>query len=370
MCQYTQNVAATHNLIGMRLGTDFRFATWSELSRIIYGLEEMVFTKTRWVATLLLVPLLATGADESMSENRIVFGTYAESNEQLRHVCLLVESIREFGGRFADALVLIYLPREFEQRDADLVEKLQAASATIRECSIPEHCAWFYYAGKTFAAGLAEAEAADTADILVWLDEDTIILTEPEDLLLSADIGFAYRPVMHNRSGSLYREPPSPFWAQIYETLAVDPESLFPMTTPADRQQIRAYFNAGLLVVRPELGILRGWGDSFAGLCQDPVLLRMCQEDVEKRIFLHQTALVGAAFTQLGKERMTELSERYNYPIFFKQQFGAVEEFDDISNIVTLRYDTYFRDLDPDWADKLRGPADKIGWLKDRLERE
>jgi hypothetical protein len=314
----------------MRLGTDFRFATWSELSRIIYGLEEMVFTKTRWVATLLLVPLLATGADEPMSENRIVFGTYAESNEQLRHVCLLAESIREFAGRYAEAPILVFLPTEFTPRDTSLIHELQAAGAAIRECSISEHCAWFYYAGKTFAAGLAETEAGDIGDILVWLDDDTIFLAEPNDLLLTA----------------------------------------MAMVTPADRQQIRAYFNAGLLAVRPELGVLRGWGESFTKLCQDSVLVEMCREDVEKRIFLHQTALVGAVCHRLSQSQMVELPDRYNYPIFFKRQFGAVEEFDDLSDVVTLRYDLYFRDPDPDWADNLRGPADKIGWLRDRLGQE
>jgi hypothetical protein len=330
----------------------------------------MVFTKTRWVATLLLVPLLATGADEPMSENRIVFGTYAESNEQLRHVCLLAESIREFASRYAEAPILVFLPTEFTPRDTSLIYELQAAGASFRTCSIPEQCAWFYYAGKTFAAGLAETEAGDIGDILVWLDDDTIFLSEPNDLLLTAMVGLAYRPVMHNRSGSLFREPPSPFWAQIYETLDVDPESLFPMVTPADRQQIRAYFNAGLLAVRPELGVLRGWGESFTKLCQDSVLVEMCREDVERRIFLHQTALVGAVCHRLSQSQMVELPDRYNYPIFFKRQFGAVEEFDDLSDVVTLRYDLYFRDPDPDWADNLRGPADKIGWLRDRLGQE
>ncbi|MFH2055139.1 MAG: hypothetical protein ABIJ61_04205 [bacterium] len=307
---------------------------------------------------------------ERSKSARISFAAYAESNEQLRHVCLLAESIREFAGELSDAPVLIYVPEEFSDRDESLIERLLAAGAKVKECTIPEATAWFYYAGKTHAAGLAESELAGSTEIMVWLDEDTIVLQEPTELMLSPGIAFGYRPVMHNRSGTLYGEPPTPFWAQIYEVLEIEPDSLFPMMTPADRQQIRAYFNAGLLAVRPELGILRGWGESFRELCADSTLAQMCREDVEKRIFLHQTALVGAVFQRLQRQEMVELSERYNYPLFFKRQYGALEEFDDLGDVVTLRYDVYFRNPEPDWAEKLKGSPEKLSWLKSHLKSE
>lgn len=301
-----------------------------------------------------------------MSQHEIIFASYAETNEQLRHLCLLVESLREFAGEYSQTPLLIFVPQA-AARDRGLTCRLQEAGAGFRAFDPPGKCAWFNYAGKTFAAGLAEHEAGDIADILVWLDDDTIFLAEPEDFRLDAGIGLAYRPVMHNRSGSLYREPPSPFWAQIYESLDLDPESLLPMTTPADQQTIRAYFNAGVLAVRPELNILRGWGESFTKLCEDSALVQMCEKDAEKRIFLHQTALVGAVCHRLAQSQMLELSDRYNYPLFFKQQFGATAEFDDITDVVTLRHDTYFRNPDPDWATKLKGPPEKIAWLKSRM---
>lgn len=296
-----------------------------------------------------------------------MFATYAESDEQLRHVIYLAESIREFAGRFSEASILLYLPDGYTQRDSDLLDKLHQLNVAIRGCTIPEQTSWYYFAGKTHASGLAETEAIGAADILVWLDEDTIILREPTDLLLADSIGLGYRPVMHNRSGTLWGEPPTPFWAQIYEVLEIEPDSLFPMLTVADRQQIRAYFNAGLLAVRPERGLLRGWDESFVQLCDDKTLSRMCLDNVERRIFLHQTALVGAVCHRLSRQQMIELPASYNYPIFFKQQYGGLEEFDDISEVVTLRYDIYFRNPDPAWAEKLRGPAEQIAWLKSRL---
>jgi hypothetical protein len=172
---------------------------------------------------------------------------------------------------------------------------------------------------------------------------------------------------MHNRSGTLYGQPPNEFWNRIYDKLKIDNSLLFPMVTPADQQKINAYFNAGLLVVRPELGILRAWGESFKVLYEDSVLAKMCENDITHRIFLHQTALVGAVLHSLGQDEMVELSLQYNYPIFFHHQFDATSAFESIEDVVTLRYDIYFRDPDPQWASKLKGDAQKIAWLKARV---
>ena len=297
----------------------------------------------------------------------IIFATYAESEEELLHARYLAESIHAFAGEYSDSPVWVYVPTAFADRAESVLKDLRASGVEIRTTDVPEDAKWFYYSGKVFAAGLAEAAAEDVATVLVWMDEDTIVLQEPADFALSAGIGFAYRPVMHNRSGSLYDEPPDLFWSRIYEKLSVDSGSLFPMVTPADRQTIRAYFNAGLLVVRPEHGILHKWGESFKTLYRDSVLAEMCRDDVNKRIFLHQTALVGAVLNTLDKTAMCELSDHYNYPIFFKRMFGAVSEFESIDDIVTLRYDVYFRDPDPDWSDQLKGPAHLISWMKERL---
>lgn len=120
-------------------------------------------------------------------------------------------------------------------------------------------------------------------------------------------------------------------------------------------------------MVRPEHYILRKWSESFAVLYSDSVLAAMCDSDITYKIFRHQTALVGAVLHTLKKREMVELSEQYNYPIFFHQQFDATAAFESIEDVVTLRYDIYFRSPDPQWASKLKGDPHKIAWLKERL---
>jgi hypothetical protein len=299
-----------------------------------------------------------------------VFATYAETREQLRGARSLAESVRDFSGQYSRSPIRVYVPDDIEVSMEEIHEMFAAVEADIRVSHTPEKARWFYYAGKTYAAGQAEKDAEGTAAILIWMDDDTIILQEPSLFNLDPSVSFAYRPVMHNRSGSLFEKPPDAFWSRIYDVLSVGDEKLFPMVTPADRQKIRAYFNAGLLVVRPEKGILRKWGQDFTRLIEDTVLVDMCRENVDKRIFLHQTALVGAVLNTLGREELVELPKSYNYPLFFEQMFEASTEFGTIEGITTLRYDVYFRNPDPRWSEKLKGPAEKIAWLKSRLNKK
>lgn len=304
--------------------------------------------------------------DKISGKQSIILASYADSDESLRNLLIMAESIREFGGRFSSSPIMIYMSDEFNNPDKSIIDRLTGLGTQFRTSSIPDDANWLYYSGKTFAAGQAESDIENAVDILIWMDEDTVVLREPSELDLCADIAFAYRPVMHNRSGSLYSEPPNPFWDRIYRLLDIDGSLLFPMVTPADRQTIRAYFNAGLLAVRPEEGILRNWGRSFEVLYRDAVLAGMCRDDVEKRIFLHQTALVGTV-KLIDKSRMKQLPLTYNYPLFFQRQYDAVGEFDSIYDIVTLRYDVYFRNPDPEWKEKLKGPSEKVGWLRQKL---
>ena len=123
----------------------------------------------------------------------------------------------------------------------------------------------FPFAVKVFAAAAAESLARGQADYLAWMDSDSIVVSEPKALLLSDGKDLGYRPVDHTLIGSPYDAPIDRFWESIYRHCGV-PESRgfpFPMVTSVDERRIRPYFNAGLLVVRPERGLLQSWRERF-----------------------------------------------------------------------------------------------------------
>lgn len=303
-----------------------------------------------------------------MTSSKLVFATYADTTKELKNVIRLVESIRTFAGQLRDAPVLVYVPEDIDIEDGTLFVELKTHGVEIGKVQIPDKAKWFYYAGKVYAAAAAEEAVEDTADVLVWLDEDTVVLDEPRDFALGPETSFAYVPVMHNRSGTRLEDPPGPFWNRIYEKLSITDDMLFPMETPADRQIIRAYFHVGLIVARPEHGVLRKWASDFEELYNDPALVELCEADVTRRIFIHQTALVGVLHL-IDRNEMKMLPKRYNYPIFFDRQYGAEQPFNSIENAATIRCIVSADNMGPNWTKELSGPPDKITWLQAHLHQ-
>ena len=316
------------------------------------------------------IATLVCCAPGTVHRQPIVFATFAEQSQQLDNIRIMAESIRRFGGEHRDSPVWLYIPQELMDRESGTLDRLTSLSVEIKTSTAPEDALWFLFARKVFAAGRAEAEAEGKAAILAWLDDDTIVLEEPGEFILPESKGLGYRPVMHKNIGLLYTEPVDAFWARVYEKMSVPESALFPMVTPADGDTIRPYFNAGCMVVRPERQILRRWSDYFTILYRDSVLADFCRQDVSKRIFIHQSALIGAILNHVERNDMVEFSDRINYPIFFKEMFGAKRDFRDIRNVVTFRHESYFRNPAPDWHAQLQGSADKIDWLRQHLNRK
>ncbi len=323
----------------------------------------------RNVALILALLALVPGSSLFGAARPVIFASYAGDGDQLHNTLVLVESVRAFGGQFADAPVWIYTPSNVLKTQEKLVKSLSALGADVRASDAPVDSRKVPYAGKVFAAARAEAAAKGAASILVWMDEDTVVLKEPRDLALARGKSLGYRPVMHRNIGSLYSEKPDAFWRRVYEKLSVPETAVFPMKTVADGKTIRPYFNAGLLAVRPERGLLQKWAEAFTALYRDPVLVDMCGKDERARLFLHQAALSGAIMKNLEREEMAPLPDGYNYPIFFKEMYGADKAFDTLDGVVTLRYDAYFKNPAPDWSAKLKGPAATVSWLEERLGR-
>ena len=297
----------------------------------------------------------------------VIFGTFAESEHGLKNALVLAESIRTFAGKYKDAPVWVYVSQFTPEISDDLKARFEELGVKIMSSKTPEDAMEFYYSSKVFASALAEKEAEGLGRILVWMDNDTVILTEPSEFILSRGIDFGYKPVMHKLIASSYAEPPDALWNRVYEMLNVADSSLFPMMTVTDSIEIRPYFNAGVLIVRPEREILRQWAEYYPILYRDEYFQNLAGRDNRIKIFLHQVALVGAVLNNLAKKEMVELSEGVNYPIFFKEMFGSEQEYDDLNGVTTLRYDYYFRNPAPDWQKKLRGPEEIISWLSDKL---
>jgi hypothetical protein len=319
------------------------------------------------ILPIILALLFVPCAGMAGAVRPVIFATYADNGAQLHNALVMTESIRDFGAHVKDAPVWVYAPAGLLKTNRDVVKKLVARGAQVRGSEVPGESQNVPFAGKVFAAAQAEGEANGAAAILVWMDNDTVVLKDPGDLLLAGGKSLGCRPVAYQNIGSLYAEPPDAFWSSLYRKLSVPAAALVPMKTSADEKTLRPYFDAGLLVVRPERGIMKKWAESFSALCGDPEFVEMCRKSPRTSTFLHQAALAGAILNLVPKDEMVQLPDRYNYPLFFKEMYGGDREFNTIDNVVTLRYGGFFEKPAPGWAAKLKGPAATISWLEKRF---
>jgi len=296
----------------------------------------------------------------------LTFAFVAEPGDAENEAVLLVSSIRAFAGRFAhNAIWVLVPPNEAEQLSAATRQRLADLDATLQPFAIDPTYLSVPFGAKTLAAAAAEKAARGQAEVLVWMDRDSLVLTEPASLLLPAGKSLGYRPVDHTLIGSSWRGPVDRFWKFIYRRCDVTDDRLFPMKTGVDQQVIRPYFNAGMLAVRPERGLLQAWATEFKRLCCEEFFEEFYAQDRLYLIFMHQAVLAGVILETLRREHMAELPHQVNYPLHMHADYPAERRLDCLNEAITCRYDTLLRR--PGWRDSIEIREPLASWLDQQL---
>jgi len=275
-----------------------------------------------------------------------------------RESLLLARSLRMFGGELANHPLWLMVPQSLEQITASTLRALGRLDVQINRFEVPEDALKFPFGGKVYAAAAAEALAPSGADILVWMDSDTVFVGEPVELTLKENVNLGYRPVMLKNISSVYDEPLHPFWDFIYERCSTPVNAIFPMLTTVDGTRIRPHFNAGILSVRPKVGLIQTWRDNFERLYQRPELIPFYQENILYRIFVHQAILAATLLTELKEAEMQNLGVSFNYPVFLEPSPEILHD------VVTLRYDEFKFFEQPGWENKVLVKEAVKTWLK------
>jgi hypothetical protein len=321
---------------------------------------------------LLVGPVGALSGQEPVSAPfeppppRVVFTTSIDYAGQVPQIQVLARSIRAFGGSLASAPVWVYVPEGAAPLPDFNLAELRELGVEVRSFPVPSEVLGFFLGGKPYAAAQAEADAAGEADLLILLAPNTLVLADPTEMVLPAGKDLAFSPVHHTNVGSWYEAPPDEWWGRIYQVLGIRKEDLWPMETLADRRILRPYFSSGSLVVRPEKGLMAGWARAFREVAVDPEIAAASAEG-SHNTFLHQAALAGALVRALNREEMLQLSFRYNYPLFFDRFFGAVNAFDSLEEVATMRYEFSFDDLPEGWRAGVRAPPGVLDWITAQL---
>lgn len=270
---------------------------------------------------------------------------------ETKNAFLLARSIRDFGGTLASCPIWVFTPENVQKNNGN-----QSDFCRLQEIEnlrlIPYELDWglasFPYASKVVASAYAEKAVQGHADLLLWMDVDSLVLGDLTPWLLKRDKSFGYRPVDYMMIGSPYHTPPDPFWDLIYQECGVMEKSIFPVTTSVDEKEIWAYFNAGFLMVRPENRILQKWQELFLRLYQRKEFTAY-YSDWRYKTFVHQALLSGAVLSMVRGNEMEPLPHTISFPLHLHQQYPLKKRPSSLNEVFSCRYDTLFDD--PRWMD-------------------
>jgi hypothetical protein len=317
---------------------------------------------------LMITHALPANADESMiSSQELIFVTVAYPSPHSEiNTLILAESIRGFGGKMAQAPIWCMVPEYGKTLSSTFKDRTSALNVDLIPFEVDAEIIRFFFATDIRAAALAESLAAGKTRLLAWLSSNTIVLHEPSDFLLPPGKKLGYRPVHHTNVGSLYDSPPDEFWKLVYQHCGVSEEQVFPMKTHVDGNIIRPYFNAGMLVTRPELGLFKRWRETFLDTYRKPALQELYKKDTRYHIFLHQAILSGVILTSFSKDEIVQLPPSYNYPMHLYAEDMTESRPKRIDDLVTIRHEGFY--TDKDWMDKIPVGDSLKQWLADRIK--
>jgi hypothetical protein len=173
----------------------------------------------------------------------------------------MLESLRRWGGRFANARVIAVTPRfgcPLSKRTHRLLEKLNVEYLRFQA----DHpYTWLSYVNKPQA--LAAVEKISNSEFICWLDSDLLIVGEPEDLILEDDIDFAACATFKDIATSGPGDEFEPYWQAICQTLGIDIETLPWVLAQAEDLQIRLLWNSGMFVYRRN----SNFGQHYLDIC-------------------------------------------------------------------------------------------------------
>ncbi len=271
----------------------------------------------------------------------LIFTFMLGSGEEVRDALRLARSIRTFGGELSFNPIWMLSRRSEDELPEETRQELYAVGARLIGYDMDPEEAKFPFAAYVMAASLAEGLAQGESSFLAVMATDTLIVQPPTRLILPGGKSLGCCPVHLKLLGSGYNLAVDEYWGLVYRACRVQEERIFNVQTVVDEQDVRAYFNSGLLVVRPERGLLRAWKAEFDRLSHLPEFEAFYQQDELYRIFMHQAVLAGCILSSLKQEEIEIYPAEVNYPLHLQARLSLERRPRDLSQLITCRYEEF-----------------------------
>ncbi|WP_375503178.1 hypothetical protein [uncultured Nostoc sp.] len=273
---------------------------------------------------------------------------------------MLAESIRNFCGELKNTPIYSFHPRVGEAISKQTQQAFEALQVIHQQVPINQEFHEYYLANKPLVCAYAEQNI--DAEILVFLDSDKCLFSEPNEFLLPVNCNVRIRPEYGQGIGSTgLRDPQEWYWQKLYQVLGVKHEVF--VETPIGNKKIRAYWNSGLVAVRRSAGIFTAWKENFEKV------MRMNITPPQGIYFVEQSVL-SVTLCSL-EENISHFSSAYSYPLPLHNRLSKESRLKAWDDIVSIHYFNLF--FYKDWNVQIQSlksfnrSSDKYQWLCERV---
>ena len=269
-----------------------------------------------------------------------VFCFLAEDRASVYQGLLLSKSIRTFGGRVSNARIFALVPMNADGLDEKIKKAYFDNKIEIMVFSKKYEDSLYPLGLKACAGAFAEDLLGEVSDNVIFLDSDSLLINYEEDLFLKKDKAVGLRPVDKKLIGITENEH-SEFWKRLCDILGG--QDFFEVETSAENEKIKAYFNCGFILFSPKEKLLSKWLDNFIKAGEDGQIQKICRETPLYGLFLHQAVFTCTVLEALDKNKIEILPHKINYPLHLHKEYKGNQKPNNISQLISLRYDTYFK---------------------------
>jgi len=293
----------------------------------------------------------------------IAFVLAVNNPTQEKNADLLIESIRTFGGKYANAPIYIVVR---DSIDTPCTQIKSRGNIFIRTHKYNKNID-YYFAEKVYASAQIEEELENSVKNLVWLDNEVFVLNEPSNLVLKNPSKIGIRPVfLHNGIAHDANTKPNVYWAGIYEHTGLNPSNIPIVETVSDEKKVYAYYNCQVVSVNPKIGIFREWRIKFDEVLADEKFMTTAIPTFWFHYFLHQAVLSSVITSKIPKNEVLILPLSYNYSLNQHTNYSKEKKINKIKNINIAIHELTLKNH-PDWV-KLYGVESPLKeWLNERI---
>ena len=244
---------------------------------------------------------------------------------------ILAQSIRKFAGKLKNTPIYSFHPRKGTPIAPETIAGFKSLDVNHQQIPLNIDYHDYYLANKPLVC--AYAEQAIDAEILVFLDSDKCFFAEPTEFLLPDEYNIGLRVEYGRGIGSTgTADVQDEYWQQLYRASGVKNERF--VCTPIGRKTIRAYWNSGMVAVRPNAGIFNAWKDNFERVMQLQIVPKQGNYMIEQ-------STLSATICAMDESVFT-FSSNYSYPLPLHNRLSSEFRLDSFDKLVSIHYFNMF----------------------------